>query len=85
MNPRLKIAIQVLIGIVGYGVWAFMAYDDPALRGDFLKLNMAMVAGTIGLALREMNTMPPADSPNTNQNNSPNNSPAAQPTDKVAP
>ena len=51
---NLKTAIQVLIGVVGYGVWALMAYYDPAQRADFLKFNIAMATGTIMLVLRDM-------------------------------
>lgn len=49
-----KLALQILVGLTGYGVWGLMAYHDPLLRSDFLSLNMAMVAGTIGLLLRDM-------------------------------
>lgn len=61
MNQTLKIAIQILIGVLGYGVWALMAYDDFALRPDFLKFNIAMAVGSIGLVLRDMKT--PGESP----------------------
>lgn len=57
---NLKLIIQILIGVVGYGVWAFMAYCDPAQRPDFLKFNIAMAVGTIGLVLRDMKS-PAAD------------------------
>jgi short-subunit dehydrogenase len=57
---NLKLAIQILIGAVGYSVWAAMAYFDPAQRADFLHFNVAMAVGTIGLVLRDMKT--PADS-----------------------
>lgn len=50
----LKLALQILVGLTGYGVWGVMAYYDPSLRADFLKLNVAMVTGTIGLLLRDM-------------------------------
>lgn len=46
--------IKILIGVIGYLVWAFMAYVDPAQRPDFLKFNIFMAGGTIGLVLREM-------------------------------
>lgn len=51
---NINLIIKILIGLAGYLVWAVMAYFDPALRADFLHLNMAMVAGTIGLVLRDM-------------------------------
>lgn len=49
-----KLGLQIAVGLVGYLVWAAMAYYDPTLRPDFLKLNIAMVTGTIGLLLRDM-------------------------------
>jgi hypothetical protein len=54
MTFNLKIISQLAIGIIGYGVWAFMAYADPAQRADFLKFNIVMATGTIGLVLRDM-------------------------------
>ncbi len=57
MNTRMR--IQIAIGIVGYLVWALMAYADPAQRPDFLKFNIAMAVGTIGLVLRDMQQPPP--------------------------
>jgi hypothetical protein len=54
----MTIVIKILIGLVGYGVWAFMAWFDPSLRPDFLKFNVAMAVGTIGLVLRDMQTPP---------------------------
>ncbi len=58
---NLKLALQILIGLTGYGVWAFMAYADPTQRPDFLKFNITMAVGTIGLVLRDMKT--PAGDP----------------------
>jgi hypothetical protein len=49
-----KLWIQIVIGTVGYGAWACMAYGDRSLLPDFLKFNIAMAIGTIGLALRDM-------------------------------
>jgi hypothetical protein len=63
MPSKLKIAILIMIGAVGYGVWALMAWNDPSLRTEFLHLNMAMVSGTIGLVLRDMNSPPPPPPP----------------------
>jgi hypothetical protein len=56
-----QLVIKILIGLVGYTVWALFAWDDPALRPDFLNFNIAMVMGTIGLVLRDMPTRPPGD------------------------
>src|SRR5579872_5347435 len=55
MNARL--CIQIVIGTVGYSAWGCMAFFDHALLPDFLKFNIGMALGTIGLALRDM---PPA-------------------------
>lgn len=49
--------IRIAVGTVGYSAWACMAFLDRSLLPDFLKFNIAMAAGTIGLALRDM---PPA-------------------------
>lgn len=57
------IFIKVAIGLAGYLVWAFMAYFDPTQRADFLKFNIFLATGTIGLVVRDMqsppNTKPP--------------------------
>lgn len=58
VNARLKILILTVIGVVGYGVWAAMAYFDPTQRPDFLKFNIFMCGGTIGLVLRDMQSPP---------------------------
>jgi hypothetical protein len=58
----IKLVLQILIGGVGYCVWAAMAYYDPTLRADFLKFNIARAAGTIGLVLRDMNAPTPTNS-----------------------
>ncbi|HEX7642039.1 MAG TPA: hypothetical protein VF472_07475 [Burkholderiaceae bacterium] len=49
--------IRIAVGTVGYSAWACMAFFDRSLLPDFLKFNIAMAVGTIGLALRDM---PPA-------------------------
>lgn len=60
---NIKLALQILIGLIGYGVWAFMAYCDPTQRPDFLKFNVAMAVGTIGLVLRDMQQPQPPNNP----------------------
>jgi len=63
---NITLAIKILIGITGYLVWAGMAYMDPTLRPDFLKFNIAMAVGTIGLVLRDMqNSAPQPAAPTT--------------------
>lgn len=68
---KIKLALQIAIGLLGYGVWAFMAYCDPAQRSDFLHFNIGMAVGTIGLVLRDMQQptvstpIPSPDSPTT--------------------
>jgi hypothetical protein len=49
-----KTFAQFLIGIVGYCVWAAMAYADPTQRHDFLAFNIAMASGTILVVVRDM-------------------------------
>jgi hypothetical protein len=54
MKPDLKTVLLILIGVSGYAAWGVYAYFDPSTRASFLALNQAMVAGTIGLVLRDM-------------------------------
>jgi hypothetical protein len=54
MKPELKTALLILIGVSGYAAWGVYAYFDPSASASFLALNQAMVAGTIGLVLRDM-------------------------------
>lgn len=59
MKPDLKTALLIIIGVAGYTAWAVYAYLDPSARASFLTLNQAMVAGTIGLVLRDMQSPQP--------------------------
>jgi hypothetical protein len=54
MKTELKTALLILIGVAGYSAWGVYAYFDPSTRASFLALNQTMVAGTIGLVLRDM-------------------------------
>ena len=65
MSARLN--TKILLGAVGYGVWALMAYIDPAQRADFLHFNVLMATGVIGLALRDMQQPPPPPPPPPHQ------------------
>ncbi|MDB5777628.1 MAG: hypothetical protein JWP38_3761 [Herbaspirillum sp.] len=60
---NLKLAIQIAIGLAGYCVWGAMAYVDPTQRPEFLKFNVLMCVGTIGLVLRDMQSPPPPPPP----------------------
>lgn len=62
---NVKLIFQTIIGAAGYIAWAVMAYLDPTLRSDFLRFNIAMAVGTIGLVLRDMRATP--DSPPTDK------------------
>lgn len=67
---HMKNVIQLAIGLTGYCVWGGMAYLDPAQRPDFLKFNVLMAAGTIGVVVRDMKSpaetpFPSPDSPTT--------------------
>lgn len=50
----IRLISLILMGVVGYGVWSFMAYQDPSLRADFLKFNIGIVVGIVGLVLRDL-------------------------------
>jgi hypothetical protein len=54
MKPELKTVLLILIGVAGYAAWGVYAYFEPSTRASFLALNQSMVAGTIGLVLRDM-------------------------------
>ncbi len=62
-RPHTSTMVKAGIGVVGYGVWAFMAYIDPAQRTDFLHFNILMAGGTIGLVVRDMHQPPPPTQP----------------------
>jgi hypothetical protein len=42
------------IGLLGYGVWAVMAYFDPAQRSEFLHITSTAVMTTAAIVLRDM-------------------------------
>lgn len=56
MNSRL--ALKIVIALVGYIAWATMAYFDATLRTEFAHFNIMVVTGVIGLALRDLPTAP---------------------------
>ena len=56
---KLRTVAKVITGLTGYGVWALFAWFDPAQRPDFLRFNIAMAVGTIGLAVRDMQPSQP--------------------------
>lgn len=56
---NISLLIKIVIGAVGYCVWAAMAFYDPSLRGTFLNFNIMMATGTIGLVLRDMQPAAP--------------------------
>jgi hypothetical protein len=51
-----KTAVQVGMGVTGFGIWSYMAYMDPALQGDYLQFVKGAVVGIAALALRDMST-----------------------------
>ena len=59
----MRLALKILVGVTGYGVWAFMAWADPSQRPDFLKFNIALATGTVGLVLRDMPSAPAPTQP----------------------
>lgn len=42
------------VGLLGYGVWAGIAYFDPAQRGEFLHFTSTAVLTTAAIVLRDM-------------------------------
>lgn len=52
---KFKLAAMFVMGVVGYVAYGLIAYFvDRSQMGGFLALNISMVTGTIGLALRDM-------------------------------
>ena len=51
---NIKYTTLIIIGVIGYLVWAAMAILDPSLRHDFLAFNIMMASGTIGVVVRDM-------------------------------
>jgi len=52
---NLKLAIIIVMGTVGYIAWGLLAYFvDRSQMGGFIAINISMVSGTIGLALRDL-------------------------------
>lgn len=52
---NLKLAIIIVMGTVGYVAWGLLAYFvDRSQMGGFIAINISMVSGTIGLALRDL-------------------------------
>jgi hypothetical protein len=67
---KAKLPVLIVMGVVGYIAYGLIAYFvDRSQMGGFLALNISMVTGTIGLALRDMQypnespTAPPKDAP----------------------
>jgi hypothetical protein len=54
-------AIYLVIGIVGFSVWSFMAWIDPTIRGAYLTFVTSSVVTVIGVALRESPTIQPPE------------------------
>jgi hypothetical protein len=52
---KVKLPVLIAMGVVGYCAYGLIAYFvDRSQMGGFLALNISMVTGTIGLALRDM-------------------------------
>lgn len=57
---KTKFYLLLAVGVIGFAVWAAMAFQDPALRPDLLTFVKATVIGLVGLVLRDM---PPPSTP----------------------
>lgn len=55
--------ILILMGITGFAIWTFMAWQDSSLRADYLKFIIGIVVGVVGLVLRDLPTQPPPPPP----------------------
>jgi hypothetical protein len=53
-EPDNKTLVLAFVGLIAFGIWSAMAYNDPALRPDYLKLIMATVATVVAVALRDL-------------------------------
>lgn len=53
-----KTVIMTILFVIFFCIWSAMAYNDPSLRADYLKLIMGGVTIIVGVALRDLPTPP---------------------------
>lgn len=46
--------VKLAMGFLGFGIWTFAAWYDPAMRGDYMHFVTGIVVGMAALALRDM-------------------------------
>lgn len=50
-----KTIVQLLIGIVGFGIWTFVAfYIKPEMLDSYMNFVVFVVSGVIGHAIRDV-------------------------------
>lgn len=50
-----KTAVQLLIGITGFGIWTFVAfYVKPEMLDSYMNFVVFVVSGVIGHAIRDV-------------------------------
>ena len=52
--PDNKEFVLAFVGFLAFCIWSAMAYNDPTLRPDYLKLIMATVATIVAVVLRDL-------------------------------
>lgn len=52
--PDNKTVILAFVGFLAFCIWSAMAYNDPSLRPDYLKLIMLTVTTIVAVVLRDL-------------------------------
>lgn len=57
-----KLILQTSIGFIAFGIWTYLAYSDPTMRGAYSVFVISVVTTLSALILRDMPTeQKPAD------------------------
>jgi hypothetical protein len=53
---QFRTVVLIGMGVIGFVIWSYAAYSDPAEQSDYLTFVKGIVVGVAGLALRDMGT-----------------------------